>query len=735
MKQTLWSLVLAGALMIPAGAQVPVQNQPQQDDGGDAPDHGVARISLANGEVSVRRGDTGELTAAPQNSPIMTNDSLVTAPGARAEIQFDNANVIRLADSTEVRMGDLQDRRFQPQIAVGTTTFTILRATNAQTEISTPTVSVHPTQPGAYRVTVHPDGSTEITVRAGEAEIFSPRGSEILRQGQTMQARGSADDPEFMIVAAIPQDDWDRFNAQRDQASQQVTTSSRYVSPDIYGTDELDANGRWEYDPAYGNVWVPTVAAGWAPYREGRWVDEPYYGWTWLSADPFGWAPYHYGRWYSGSFGWAWYPGGLGSRYYWRPALVGFFGWGGGVSLGFGFGNVGWVPLAPYERFHPWYGGRAGFNNVIVNNTNITNVYRNARYNGVTSVRSDQFGRGRIGTSNFVRASNADLTRAGAVQGRMPLSASRESRSFSDRQVNAQALPKVNSNTRFYSSPTNGGNNNRGNTNAGVRTNVGGGNAVRGGGQGGNVVGGNVVGGNGVRGNSASPVAQPQAQPQVRGKNGAANVGASGGNGTGWRQLNNSPSSNAVRGNTPAAAAQPQVRGNNGNNANNGNGGWRGFDSTQQNGARGQNAAPSAAPRVQSSPTQAPQGQPPAQRDNGWRGGYNNPGGQPVPQREQVVRPQSAPQQQQQPLRISPAIVRERAPERVQAPAPSRAPAPAPAPSFSRPAPSNGGGGGGGRPAPSSGGGGGGNRGGVGGGGSARSSGGGGGGGGGHRGR
>ena len=47
-------------------------------------------------------------------------------------------------------------------------------------------------------------------------------------------------------------------------------------------------------------------------------------------------------------------------HYWWRPAMVGFFGFGGGVGfgVGFGFGNVGWVPLAPYEAFHPWYGQR-----------------------------------------------------------------------------------------------------------------------------------------------------------------------------------------------------------------------------------------------------------------------------------------------------------------------------------------------------------------------------------------
>jgi hypothetical protein len=53
--------------------------------------------------------------------------------------------------------------------------------------------------------------------------------------------------------------------------------------------------------------------------------------------------------------------------------MVGFFGFGSpgfGASLGFGYGNVGWVPLAPYERYRPWYGGRRAAAGTVVN-TNI----------------------------------------------------------------------------------------------------------------------------------------------------------------------------------------------------------------------------------------------------------------------------------------------------------------------------------------------------------------------------
>lgn len=447
MKRSLLVILTIAGLALPGWAQ----------DDADAPDQGVARISLLNGDVSIRHGDTDDYTAAGLNAPLMTGDRVSTTAGARTEIQFDFANMIRLGPMSEVRMGQLQYRRYQVQVATGTVMFHVTRETDAQVEVETPSVSVRPTRRGSYRITVQPDGTSEITVRAGEAEIFTPRGSERLRQGQTMQARGSQADPEFQIIAEIPQDDFDRWNANRDQEIER-SVSSRYVPSDVYGTEQLDQYGQWVYDSPYGWVWVPRVDPGWAPYRVGRWSYLNYYGWTWYSGDPWGWAPYHWGSWYYGGRGWAWYPGVIGPRYYWRPALVAWFGWGsgfgGGNRFGFGFGNVGWCPLAPFERFRPWYGRGNTINNVtIVNNTNITNIYRNARFdrgNGVTSIGVNDFGRRGTQVGNFVRANENDLRSAGEVRGRLPVTPAAESRRFGDRPVNVDALPRA-ENRGFFS--------------------------------------------------------------------------------------------------------------------------------------------------------------------------------------------------------------------------------------------------------------------------------------------
>jgi len=456
MKLTVLAVVL-GAAMLPSWAQDP--------NAGDAPDHGVARLSFITGNVSIRHGDMGELAPAAVNAPLVTTDRVVTGDQGAAEVQFDFTNMIRLGNSSEVRLSQLDFKHYQVQIAQGTTTFRVLREPDAQTqvEISTPTVSVHPVRAGTYRISVRPDGITEITVRGGQAEIWGPRGSENLAQGQTMQARGSADDPEFQVVSAVPMDDFDKFNIDRDRVMQQ-TSSYRpgYVPPDVTGGESLDPYGQWQNDPNYGQVWVPSEPAGWAPYQSGRWVYLDYYGWTWVSADPWGWAPYHYGGWYLSSWGWAWSPGPILPHYYWRPALVGFFGWGApgfgvGIGFGFGFGNVGWVPLGPREAFHPWYGagalavGRVGG----VANLGVANTFQNARVAGaISSMNTANFGRGAVSAANMTRPSGADLARASAVRGALSgIQPTAASKRVSDGAVNSRGMPQTSSNTHFASRP------------------------------------------------------------------------------------------------------------------------------------------------------------------------------------------------------------------------------------------------------------------------------------------
>jgi hypothetical protein len=419
----------------------------------DQNSRGVARVSVLQGDVTVKRGDTGEAIAAALNAPLVALDRVLTNPGARAEVQFDFANMIRLAANTEIRLAELQYRRYQINIPVGLVTYRVWADSDAEVDLNTPSASIRPLRRGEYRIQVREDGETEITVRDGEVEIFTPQGTRRLRGGRTLVVSGTnTGNPEFRTLSEIPTDAWDQWNRGRDRELS-ASRSRQYVPRDVYGVEALDPYGDWIYAAPYGYVWAPRVAAGWAPYRVGRWGWLDWYGWSWISADPWGWAPYHYGRWFWNANRWCWWPGAVGARHFWSPALVSFFGFGRGgfgLSVGFGWGNVGWVPLAPFEVCHPWWGrgywgGNRGFgrgfnngvNNVtIINNTNIYNNFRNARVNnGVTYVEANNFNRGVSGGGGFNTyraASQTEISSASEFRGGLGIAPTRESARFTN---------------------------------------------------------------------------------------------------------------------------------------------------------------------------------------------------------------------------------------------------------------------------------------------------------------
>ena len=87
----------------------------------------MARVSIVGGEVSVRRGDSGDWVAAVINAPLMVEDRVSTGAGSRAEVQFDSANLIRVGANAEIRLAELGFNHYHLQIAHGTVTFRVLR--------------------------------------------------------------------------------------------------------------------------------------------------------------------------------------------------------------------------------------------------------------------------------------------------------------------------------------------------------------------------------------------------------------------------------------------------------------------------------------------------------------------------------------------------------------------------------------------------------------------------------
>jgi hypothetical protein len=434
----------------PDNAQQPPPNQPQQSqqtpENPDPADlqHGVARLSIVQGDVNIQRGDTGQLSGAITNAPLVAHDHVQTSGGSRAEVQLDAGTLLRLSPNTDLGFADLQYHRAQVQLGLGTIIFRVMPNAQSQVEIDTPSVGIHALAPGEYRISVFDNGTSEVTARSGQLELSGPRGSERVDAGRSVMVRGDAADPEMQTLSEIYRDQFDQWSEDRDRqfAGPQ---SARYVNADVQGAADLDQYGNW-VPSGYGQVWRPQdVASDWSPYSNGQWSYVDYYGWSWIDYSPWGWAPYHYGRWFwNTGYGWCWWPGAIGLHAYWSPALVGFFGFG-RAGIGIGFGGLGWVALAPFELFHPWWGRgyglgfRTGYRIASYRNATIRGGAMTAPYNG--------FG---VAHQRFAAATRGEIQGATSFSGRLPLSATRGSMNFSGRQPVANSHLAVAQSRSFF---------------------------------------------------------------------------------------------------------------------------------------------------------------------------------------------------------------------------------------------------------------------------------------------
>jgi len=376
----------------------------------------VGRLSVIHGQVSTMHGDGTTWSAATVNTPIVLGDKVSTGDRSRAEVQLDPANVVRFDQHTEGQVADLQPNKINIQLASGLVDYSVFQGTQADVEVDTPNMGVHPLSPGIYRIQVNSDSETSLIVRQGEAEVLTNQGSTKVEAGQVIQIHGT-DNPEYKIDQTSGGDDFDRWCSDRDRQIMNVQTAQRQQpeepiqpgqsaqpdEPPYVGSSDLDANGQWSEVPDEGWCWTPQVDAGWIPYSYGRWGYEPYFGWTWISFEPWGWAPYHYGTWFSYGGRWHWRPGGIGGR-------LGGYGGGYGGAHFLARGSIngrpgGNLPAYAGRSNYMGSGGRMGFGGSVNTWHGFTRGNQGVRGTGYGFNSGGGF-QGRNAPSSFGRQNN-----------------------------------------------------------------------------------------------------------------------------------------------------------------------------------------------------------------------------------------------------------------------------------------------------------------------------------------
>lgn len=333
----------------------------------------VGRIADVQGQVWLYDPNTGEWTDAVVNRPLSTADRLATDPQARAEVRI-GSTTLRLDAGTELEVSQLDDERMAFVLHAGSVAARLRNAESArQFELNTAEGRFAPQRAGSYRFDREGDASHG-SVASGQLVFEGVGLQQVLYAGQRGEYWIEGGNEVQSRLGQPEDDEFSRDVARRD-AAETRSASTRYVSPEMTGAEDLDRHGHWESGSEYGALWIPRdVPPGWAPYQAGHWVWMRPWGWTWVDDTRWGFAPFHYGRWVHHRHRWCWAPGTYVARPVYAPALVAWVG-GPGLSVSVNLGRaptVGWFPLAPREVYVPGYRVSPHY----VRQVNVTHVTR-----------------------------------------------------------------------------------------------------------------------------------------------------------------------------------------------------------------------------------------------------------------------------------------------------------------------------------------------------------------------
>lgn len=276
----------------------------------------IVRLSSVDGDVQIDRNTGAGWEKAFLNLPLTQGVNLQTGSEGRAEVEFEDGSVLRLAPKSLVEFPrlSLQDSGLTVsgiRIVEGTVYVNFRAQKNDEFTISFARENVNLTEPVHFRVEVS-EATATVAVFDGSADVAGPSGNfEVGKKRSVTFDLANHDQYEMAKLGEEPFDTWDK---EQDKYHKTYLSKNHDYSPDAYGVSDLNYYGNFFNTPGYGMLWQPYfVSAGWDPFANGGWAWYPGYGYSWVSAYPWGWTPYHCGSWVYGAFGWAWQPGGCGS--------------------------------------------------------------------------------------------------------------------------------------------------------------------------------------------------------------------------------------------------------------------------------------------------------------------------------------------------------------------------------------------------------------------------------------
>ncbi len=129
----------------------------------------------------------------------------------------------------------------------GLTTYSVLRGSEADSEIDTPNAAMHPLGEGEYRILVNSNAETQVIVRSGSADVSTPQGSTHVEKGQMITVAGTRKTRSTRPIRRPAKDEWDSWNNDRDK---RIASAESWQHTDRYytGSEDLDQERHMERD-------------------------------------------------------------------------------------------------------------------------------------------------------------------------------------------------------------------------------------------------------------------------------------------------------------------------------------------------------------------------------------------------------------------------------------------------------------------------------------------------------
>jgi hypothetical protein len=231
-------------------------------------------VNLVEGKVAVARKNAKSGLLLKGDS-VEIGERVLTGENGKAEILLNPGSFLRLDKNTSFQFISTDLENLKLVLTGGSAIFEVFANDEFPVTVRTPKAAFYLIDSGVYRINVLPDGTEQIEVWKGKAQIGDVDGT-IIKGGKTGTVRNGQ-----LAVVKFDRDDKDPFDAwsklrAKDLAKMNASLQKRQLRDSLFnsynqrGWNVYDSFGVWAFNSFYGSYCFVPFGYGWSsPYGYG----------------------------------------------------------------------------------------------------------------------------------------------------------------------------------------------------------------------------------------------------------------------------------------------------------------------------------------------------------------------------------------------------------------------------------------------------------------------------------